>query len=120
MKKKYTKKMLKAMDNFQWYDYSFLVNFLKMYFKETSKMYKKYGIFNCYEKISEDMNKVYKMLEYADNYNSLNCHPSRLKAIRNGELFRPGKDAYSILKQKREIYKYIFNFIGRHITTWWN
>lgn len=126
MRDEYNTKLLKAMDDFQWFDYSYLTNFLKIYFKETSKMYKECGLATVSGKLSEDMYKVYRMLKYAEEYKGINCNRSRIDHICNGRIFRPGDSkhgrtkAVDLLNQKKEIYKYIFNFIGRRLMSWWD
>ena len=116
-------------DNFNWYDYSAITNFLLLYLKRASKMYKEHGCTTTAVKHALEMDKARKMLKYAINYED-NCTYRcvdgiyLITKIREGQIFRPGKNGKErvadFLKQQRQAYIMAFNYIGRHIMGWWD
>lgn len=140
MKKGYTKDLKKynkdlnefvKSDDFVWFDYSSLLNFLLLYLKNTSQMYKKYGVSKESSNIiPETMEKAYKMLRYAYDYEDeqlmrhLDNDELLIDEVRKGNIFRPGKTGSErVLDLKRQIHRtyiYTFNYIGKHIMKWWD
>lgn len=140
MKKGYTKDLKKynkdlnefvKSDDFVWFDYSSLLNFLLLYLKNTSQMYKKYGVSKESSNIiPETMEKAYKMLRYAYDYEDeqlmrhLDNDELLIDEVRKGNIFRPGKTGservLDLTRQIHRTYIYTFNYIGKHIMKWWD
>lgn len=94
-------------------------------------MYKKYGVSKESSNIiPETMEKAYKMLRYAYDYEDeqlmrhLDNDELLIDEVRKGNIFRPGKTGSErVLDLKRQIHRtyiYTFNYIGKHIMKWWD